>query len=88
MRNVRAFAETPHPPHRASLVSRIVGLPGRVATAVLAGVSRLRLAPQLDGENRQDDLWLLLLASDPDGVWMPWPAADRRPQIDDAFERC
>jgi hypothetical protein len=57
-------------------------------TAALAGLSRLRLAPQLDGENREVDLWLLLLASDPDGVWLPWPAADRRPQIDDAYDRC
>jgi hypothetical protein len=56
--------------------------------AALGGLSRLRLAPQLDGEDREDDLWFLLLAADPDGVWFPWPASDRRPQIDDAFDHC
>ena len=57
-------------------------------TAGLAALSSVRLAPQLDVQDREDDLWFLLLATDPDGVWLPWPAADRRPQIDDAFEPC
>jgi hypothetical protein len=87
MRRIRAFAHTPHP-RRASLISRVVGLPGSIVVAALAGLSRVRLAPQLDGESDENDLWLLLLATDPDGVWLPWPAADRRPQIDDAFEPC
>jgi len=87
MRRIRAFADTPRP-RRASLISRIVGLPVSVLAAALTGLGRLRLAPQLDSDAGEDDLWFLLLATDPDGVWLPWPAADRRPQIDDALERC
>ncbi len=87
MRVVRALADTPQPPHRASLIGRIVGLPGSIIAAAASGLARLRLAPELAGSRGDDDLWFLLLASDPDGIWYPWPAAYRRPQIDDTYDR-
>ena len=87
MKVVKAFEDTPKPPHRATLIGRIVGLPGSVIAAVVSGLARLHLAPDLDGDNGDDDLWLLLLASDPDGIWYPWPATGRRHQIDNTQDR-
>ena len=48
----------------------------------LARVSRVSLF-DLDFEDEtsreDDDLWLLFLASDPEGTWYLWPDSARRP---------
>jgi hypothetical protein len=87
MRSFRAQVETPRRRPRNSLIARIAGLPHGAVAAAVGGLGRLRLAPHLDGEAKEDDLWFLLLAMDPDGVWLPWTAAGERPGIDDAVRR-
>jgi hypothetical protein len=87
MSSFRALAETPGRRPKTSLIRRIAGLPHGAVAAAASGLGRLRLAPHLDGEAKEDDLWFLLLAMDPDGVWLPWTAAGERPGTDDAVRR-
>ena len=86
MKNVRAPADAPPPPHRAGLLGRIAGLPRGAIAAAASVLSRTRLWPNLESERDDEDLWLLLIASDPNGIWYPWHADYRRPQIDDPHD--
>jgi hypothetical protein len=54
---------------------------------VASAFARLHLAPGLGESDRSDEeLWLLLAAGDPDGIFYPWAADYRRPQIDDPHD--
>jgi hypothetical protein len=66
----------------AGLLARVKRLPARACDALLSSLTRSRLAPGRD----DGDLWLLILASDPDGIWYPLPNAYRKPPYDDAAD--
>jgi hypothetical protein len=64
----------------AALTTSVSNLAGK-ASARLRRLVRViyeeRNAGQLD-----EDIWPLLVASDPDGIWYPWPELRRRPADD------
>ena len=85
MRVIRALEDAPRPPRRATLVKRIVGWPGSAIAAAVSGLVRLRLAP---GAGRsEEELLLLLLASDPNGLWYPWTPARMEDHLDDKHDQ-
>jgi hypothetical protein len=84
MRLDRAKEETPRRLTRTAPLRWIAGLRKRAQEAASSRVAFLN--PDLEEENDAElaDLWLMLLASDPEGVWYSWPAASRRPQLEDS----
>jgi hypothetical protein len=86
MRVVRASADRPGKPRATSVVGRVAGLPGRAVAGFASRLARFHPASELGRERVLDeDLWLLLLASDPDGIWYLWPADERKAPLDDAI---
>lgn len=84
MRLDRALEDTPQRPTRAAIFRRIAGLGAGALEAVRSATGFFRFEPQEDTDPELAELWLILLASDPDGTWYPWLGAVRRPKRDDA----
>jgi hypothetical protein len=59
----------------------------RLPSRVLRGISSKLAFFSFDSEEQTDPelahLWLMLLASDPEGTWHSWPRTVRRPSVDD-----
>jgi hypothetical protein len=83
MREERALQDAPPCPAWIASIRRIVRLPSRAARAVCERVALFRFEPEGEPDPQLADLWLMLLATDPEGTWHAWPGASRRHQIDD-----
>jgi hypothetical protein len=73
-------ANTATPPRQAWAA------PLRWVTSLTKRVPRLdplRLEARDETDPEMADLWLMLLAGDPEGTWHVWPRGVRRPQLDD-----
>jgi hypothetical protein len=55
----------------------------RSLTKRLSRLDLLRLKARDEADPEMADLWLTLLAGDPEGTWHVWPHGVRRPQLDD-----
>jgi hypothetical protein len=83
MRVKRALRDAPS--HRAwtAPLRWLLRLPSRVSLGVSAWLEAFRFDQVNDNDPELADLWLTLLAADPDGTWHAWPGAVRRTQLDD-----
>jgi hypothetical protein len=84
MKAIRAVTDAPKP--RDSLIGRLIALPGRLIDGASAAFAEWRAEPETARRRSDEDLWLLLVASDPDGIWYPWHANERRPERGDAAD--
>jgi hypothetical protein len=51
--------------------------------ARVSQISLLRLDAKTEEDPEIADLWLMLLAGDPEATWHAWPGPARRPQFED-----
>jgi hypothetical protein len=79
----RALEDTPPGPARTAPPGWIGRLKARLWEALRNRSEAFQFGPEYESDPEQADLWLMLLASDPDGMWRPWPATSRRHQLDD-----
>jgi hypothetical protein len=88
MRVVKASVDPAGQPRGTSIAGLVAGLPGRAISGFVSVLARFRPVPGLDRERvLDDDIWLSLLASDPDGIWYLWPADERKAPLDEATSR-
>jgi hypothetical protein len=78
MRVERAPNETPPRPAWLVPLRWIAGLPTRVSNALAKRRAFFRFDAEEETDPELADLWLLLSATDPDGIWHAWPGALRK----------
>jgi hypothetical protein len=81
MKEDRAAEDTPRSPARTALFRWITRPWARAVDAVGSKVTLFSFEPD-DETDAEAELWMILLASDPDGTWYPWPGEVRRPHFD------
>jgi hypothetical protein len=80
----RAVEETPERLTRTTPRRWFAGLRRRIQETASSRVALLNGTPGDETDPELANLWLMLLASDPDGVWYSWPTtASGRPQLED-----
>jgi hypothetical protein len=70
MRVNRAFEDAPQQPATTSWFQRLLGVMTRL-------LERTFVPPHTALSRSDEEAWLILAASDPNGVWYPWPVVER-----------
>jgi hypothetical protein len=84
MREDRALEDTPQRPTGIALFRWITRPWARALDVVGSKVALFSFEPDDETDAELAELWMILLASDPEGTWYPWPGEVRRPHFDDS----